>query len=341
MPSSREERARAALNRIPGLTWRPLERAELPAIVDLRNAAERIDQNPELTSLNELQEYMDSAFSRPEEDTLAAWDSEGNAVALAWAACRRSVTEKRRVNLSGVVHPQRRGTGIGSAILEWQVAHALAWDADTREAGFGPFEARIFAPASQVDLAQLAARFGFERVRHFYSMERELVEVPPRRSIPGISIVGWDPARSDEARTVVNAAFRDHWGSVERSPQMWEEIVGRAAFRADWSLLAVDEVTGKIAGLLLGAAYTHDWSEAKKLGYADVIGVLRAYRKRGIAGALLVEAMHLFASSGMTTAELDVDVENPSGALGLYTSLGFRETHVECCFSLQGSSAGA
>lgn len=48
------------------------------------------------------------------------------------------------------------------------------------------------------------------------------------------------------------------------------------------------------------------------------------YRGRGIAKALLADAIRRFAASGMDVASLDVDSANPTGALALYTRMGYR-----------------
>ena len=59
-------------------------------------------------------------------------------------------------------------------------------------------------------------------------------------------------------------------------------------------------------------------------GYTDLLGVRREYRGRGIAQALLADAMRRFAAAGMDRASLDVDSENPTGALALYEQDGLR-----------------
>ncbi len=42
-----------------------------------------------------------------------------------------------------------------------------------------------------------------------------------------------------------------------------------------------------------------------------------------MAQALLADAMRRFAAAGMDKASLDVDSENPTGALALYTKMGY------------------
>jgi ribosomal protein S18 acetylase RimI-like enzyme len=59
-------------------------------------------------------------------------------------------------------------------------------------------------------------------------------------------------------------------------------------------------------------------------GYTENISVRRPWRKRGLARALIARSFHVLKAQGMTEAALGVDTENPSGALHLYESMGFR-----------------
>jgi ribosomal protein S18 acetylase RimI-like enzyme len=54
------------------------------------------------------------------------------------------------------------------------------------------------------------------------------------------------------------------------------------------------------------------------------IGVIPAWRGRRVASALLGHALHLFQAEGLQQAALEVDTQNPSGALGLYEKHGFK-----------------
>ena len=75
---------------------------------------------------------------------------------------------------------------------------------------------------------------------------------------------------------------------------------------------------------MLNAIYA-DENEALGLrrGWLDSVFTRRAWRRRGLARALIVRSFHLLRERGMDTAALGVDADNPSGALGLYESFGF------------------
>ncbi len=60
------------------------------------------------------------------------------------------------------------------------------------------------------------------------------------------------------------------------------------------------------------------------LGWINMLGVRRAWRKRGVGKALLQHSFSLLQSIGMRQVGLDVDSENITGALRLYESVGLR-----------------
>jgi mycothiol synthase len=330
-----EREARARLDALPGLTWQPIGREDLPAVADLYATCEAFDQNPERQSLRGLQEYWDSPRSRPDLDTLVGYAASGCAVAVAWAGCNRVVTQARRVHLGGAVHPDHRGQGIGRAVLGWELAHGRAWDETSRRPGYGPLVMRLYVPAEQRDVRDLAERHGLPTVRYFFEMSRALTELPPAADAPGVRLEGWDAARSPEVRRMVDEAFRDHWGHTDSTEQTWAEFVGSEAFRPEWTVLAVDDATGHVVGAALNCAYEQDWrATGLREGYTDQLGVAASHRGRGIASALLHASMRRFAASGMDAAGLGVDTANDTGALRLYERLGYRQTDRTCVHEL-------
>ena len=57
--------------------------------------------------------------------------------------------------------------------------------------------------------------------------------------------------------------------------------------------------------------------------YISLVGVISRWRRSGVAPALLAQTLRASRDAGMERTALDVDSENPSGALGLYTGMGF------------------
>ena len=83
----------------------------------------------------------------------------------------------------------------------------------------------------------------------------------------------------------------------------------------------------EIAGAVLNAIYPEENEQLGiKRGWLDSVFTRRAWRKRGLARALIVRSLHLLRERGMEGAALGVDADNPSGALRLYESVGFAVT---------------
>lgn len=89
------------------------------------------------------------------------------------------------------------------------------------------------------------------------------------------------------------------------------------AFDVEGSVLAYnDEPTpDQLAGLILCSL------TQSKLGFILDINVAREYRKRGLARAMLSNALHSFAQKGAVGVQLWVTISNPARLL--YESLGF------------------
>jgi len=329
--------AAPATVRVPGathgLSWRPLSRTDVPGLTALLTAIESADEEPTRTSSDEVDEKFDGTSKDLERDTLAGVDDDGVLRAWAFVTQPDGDTNVVRAFLDGGVHPQWRGRGIGHEVLAWQLDRGRQLLAASGKDVPG----RLAAYASQQATATVALlQAGGLAPRRVYCEMRRPLDVPlPAVEPPaGVRIVAWSPERDDETRLAHNEAFASHWGSEPRSPQSWQE--GRSHLAPEWSLLALDERTDEIAGYLVAGRYEQDWAVAgRSSGYVELLGVRPAWRRRGIAPALLVAFLHRLRTDGIACAELGVDTENLSGALGLYTSLGFAPFHRASLYSIE------
>ena len=120
-------------------------------------------------------------------------------------------------------------------------------------------------------------------------------------------------------------AFRDHWDAGERTEADFEGWF--ASPELDTSLWRVawdgDEVAGSVMNFIYPA---ENETLGERRGWLDHVSVRRPWRRRGLASALIAESMRAIAEAGMRDAALGVDAENPTGALRVYETLGFRRT---------------
>ena len=316
-----------------GLTWRPLTRADVPAVAALVAQVEEADAQPYRTSEAEVDEWFDGEWKDPAADSRVGLDADGTP--RAWMAVEAPPGGVRvvRAYLHGGVHPELRGRGVGRQLVAWATARARQRLATSDAVVPGRIAA--FLEDHRSDAIALYAAAGFRPIRYYTDMRRDLAEpLPEVRDPEGVRIVPWSPELDDAVRRAHNEAFADHWGSEPRTPETWAH--GRSMFAPQWSHVAVDAATGEVAGYAMSGRYEQDWPvSGYTSGYTELLGVRRAWRGRGVAVALLAAAMASYRADGMQYAELDVDTANPSGAHGLYAALGYQVTHGSLMTSIE------
>ena len=149
-----------------------------------------------------------------------------------------------------------------------------------------------------------------------------LDDVPALPMPDGLEIRPVEPGAASAVFDAENEAFRDHWGHHEHGEEAFRQTYGQAETNTDLWVVAWDgdEVAGVVE--------TWIWpAENERLGvrrgWLERISVRRPWRRRGLGRALTAAAMRKLREAGMDEAMLGVDAENPTGALGLYESLGF------------------
>ncbi|MEE6295499.1 GNAT family N-acetyltransferase [Georgenia wangjunii] len=308
-----------------GLTWRPLAPADVPAWHGLVEDIERVDEPAERYTPEDLQdELLDGSWKDPARDTLAGLDEGGVPRAFAQVEVRPGDTRSVRAFCWGGVHPDWRGRGVGRAVLAWQEEVARAKVA----AAGKDVPARVVVQAEEelADRRRLLERCGFTAARWYFDMTRPLDAEHPVPDIAlddGLRLVPYEPALSEAVRAAHNEAFAEHWGSEPRAQEDWERAsVGARTFRPAWSFVVLDGE--EVAGYTLASAYEQDWAaQGYSAGWTDLLGVRRPWRGRRLGAALLAASMRAFAADGIERADLGVDSENATGALALYTRLGY------------------
>jgi ribosomal protein S18 acetylase RimI-like enzyme len=177
------------------------------------------------------------------------------------------------------------------------------------------------------DAARLAERAGLHRARWMSIMRRDLSRPIPEAVAPqGLRLVPFSAELDEPLRLAHNEAFAQHWGFQPWSRETWEQwSTGHRSFRPDWTFAVLDG--DDVAAYTISAAYETDWPvQGYTEGWTAKLGVRAPWRGRGLAKALLTRSMQAFAADGMQFAGLDVDSENPTGAVQLYTGLGY-EVH--------------
>ena len=297
--------------------------ADVESIVRLINLENEADGIPERTSVGEQQAryaHPSDQFDPAADVTLAQVDGEPVAYGTVdWIDTNDGTLREYRVH--GVVHPAWRRQGIGARVLahnERRVLDLAAGHSDERPRAFG-----AFASDRQPARMRLLQDAGYSVVRYFFDMVRPTLDDVPETPMPdGLEVRQIAP---DLYRRVWDAdvdAFRDHWGGFDSSDAAFQRWIGTPEFDPTLWVVAFDG--DEIAGGVTNSIYAEE-NEALGVqrGWLDTVFTRRAWRRRGLARALIARSLVALRERGMTAAALGVDAENPSGALGLYESVGF------------------
>jgi mycothiol synthase len=296
--------------------------ADIPEIVRVVNAATAADGVEEVWT----EEGLAAWLGHPSDHFDAARDVVvaelgGRVVAtgrLEWVNTRDG--RFREYRLFGSVDPAHQRRGIGSALLAYleDRARALAATHPTdRERVLA-----AFAPDGRAGEALLRDA-GYETARWFIDMVRPTLEDIVEPPMPdGLEIRPVTPDQHEAIWRANREAFRDHWGGSDESLEQLRRILEDPD--TDPSLWLVAWDGGEVAGGVWNDIHpAENEAHGIRRGWLGSVFTRRAWRRRGLASALIGRSLRLLRDRGMTSAILSVDADNPSGALGLYESAGF------------------
>lgn len=227
-----------------------------------------------------------------------------------------------QIGIGVIVHPDYRGKGIGTALLKWGEARAYEI---LPQAPAGA-QVVITAACNQKDQYRTALyqREGMSIMRHFFKMVIEFDEPPQPPDIPeNIAIRPYSEETELEllAKTYL-ASFQDHFGfagqTVEDTVAFVRHLIKNDPdYDSDLWFVAVDGE--ELVGLSICAGKT---TADPQMGYVNVLGVVRGWRKRGLGMALLRHSFVELHRRGSQRVGLSVDASSLTGATRLYEKAG-------------------
>jgi mycothiol synthase len=317
---------------------RPLERNGAPAIVGLRarffadesdfprlaalfRAANVADQIPWLPTDEQVRIDFDAEDGTvPAEDVVLA--EVGDRLVGATGVERVLRDGVVTFELWGSVDPDHRRRGLGTWLMDWALERARV--RASREEPLVPINLAGWSEDTEIGHRALLAAKGFEPVRHFFLMHRDLTAPIPDAPLPeGIDI---RPVTQEQWRTIFDAeneAFRDHWGYREGTERVFEATFAKS--QLDTSLWVVAWDGDQVAAVVQNWIWPEEnESLGIQRGWLEHISVRRRWRRRGLGRAITAISLGRLRGRGMTDGMLGVDSANPHGALGLYVGLGFQ-----------------
>jgi ribosomal protein S18 acetylase RimI-like enzyme len=294
--------------------------SDLPEIAALLSEGLSFDGLVFVQTAEELAEEFDGTYCDLDHDVMVA-EHESRIIGVGYTIFLPSETKEERCYIFGTTKPEYRNKGVGTAVMQWATEHGESLLRSTNRTL--PKFLRSDMSATNSTAGSLFQSFNMSPVRWNDDLIIDLANSPEVFTATEYSIVPWDSSRDEEARTTKNQAFMDHWGSTPTSEEGWEQLVHGSTARLDQSFFALDQYE-KIIGVLLSHRYESDDEVlGKRIGWIDKLATLSEHRKKSVGKSLITHALAAYKRDGLTHAALDVDTENPTGAYGLYTAVGF------------------
>lgn len=315
----------------PNLTWRPMAVSDAAAMADLLNAVDAEDHVWGRYTVDDAADELGSPIIDLPTSTLAVFDGP---TMLGFSAVHHEPTAEvvHRTQAAGAVRPDRRRQGLGTTLLR----HGLE-TARTLHARHHPTLPLVVESVygEHVDGAVALYRAaGMTATRWNLHMRHPLGAAIPVAPVPdGLRVEGWTAETDEEFRAVRNDAFQTD-GSTRLSAEEWKVGAVNANVRPELSFLLRDVRTGTAAGIVLTVCWEADTAATGiRDAYLGVIGTRPAYRKRGVAHALISHTLRAAQDQGYGRASLRVDADSSSGAFGFAQRAGFvtQDTQVHYC----------
>lgn len=309
------------------LTQRQLTDADAAAYAALSAAISAADQSDPADE-DAFRYRLHNPLAAPGIDSFLGVFDGDRLVAMAWLLRRETGEPEHWMNADGSVHPDYRGRGIGTGLLRWQLEVAPR----IHERYFPERQLEVSARLSGTNTSahELFANEGFAPIRWSCTMLRPADAPEPEVELPsGLELEVITPDVREELRDVHNEIFLDHWRGFAWSPEAWEAWFDQPKIRLDLSVLLRDPADGSIAAFVISS---QNPAEPRDL-HLNIVGTHRAHRGRGLASALIGHVVRGARKQGYGTQSLNVDAENPTGALGVYERAGFAVTRRTAIYS--------
>jgi mycothiol synthase len=304
---------------------------DLQPICDLTAACEAVDKLDDNPSPTDMRMWIGMPERDVERDT-RLWEDESGRLAAFAMLLALPDEQAASAYFYFKIHPDARDTDLAEDVLAWG-------EGRVREIGVERGLPPVLKPdANEKDnyARDFLESHGYTPVRYFFLMRRPLNEPIPEHQLPeGFTLRHINPeSDSDVERWIemFNLSFIDHWDFHPATIERRRYRMSSPHYHAERDLIAVAP-DGTFAGFCLCMINPEDNAlKGRNEGWIAVLGTRRGYRKIGLGRAMLLAGLHRLKADGMDTAALGVDAENPTGALGLYESVGFEKSESEIAY---------
>lgn len=284
------------------LSWRPLTDDDLASLTHLAECClERDGGLPLLATEPVLRQLFLGGTS------IGGRDETGDLVAVASVF----VDGSGRRTATGLIHPSTRWQGAGAQLVAW-----------CREQAHGSL-LRVVAETTSADSDRFFAETGLRRTFAEHVMRHPLTDIPKVARPEGLRSYPWTADTTGLFHSAYARSFATRPGFRETPREVWVAATeSERGFRPDLSRVALDE-EGHVAGFV---TLSDNW--------VDQVGVVPAWRGRGLGAHLVVRSLRSLGKAGCEEAWLAVNVDNP--AHDLYLRLGFLDSGVRARYEETG-----
>lgn len=284
---------------------------DLPAIADCMNQWSEAFGHTNRVTTEQIERIWRAPYNHPDRDAFVAQQPDGGIVGYTIADFADEPHHAFGVYQVLPGHPE-----IGRALIQTAIDHfkALAF---ANRAPDVPIYMDWRISQQDTEAVALCEAQGFEQVRQFYTMR---ITLDPAKPIPSVALPeGFTrkPFTADDLPAVYEAKvdiFQDHWGEAHDSLDEWRNDIEQPNF--DPSLWWIAYAGDEIAGMVLSQPFSD------KLGWVGIVGVRRAWRKHGLAQALLQQCFAEYQRRGHEAVDLGVDSNSQTNAVMLYQRVG-------------------
>ncbi len=309
-----------------GWTFRPATLEDIHAAAELFNARSRFFYGEDQVEAEKMLGWWKGSQLNLETDTWSCWNEQGRMIG--WAEVENPGSPHIQIECGVILHPiAMADAALWDELIRWGEARCRQY------IPLAPEEARVTAVAMALlkdeHRQQAWLRNGYEQVRVSNRMRidfADTVAIPQPVWPEGIELHPFDQEQDFESLIAAcREAFRDHWGYFEQPfeedltrRQEWIRSLGKDFDPSLW-FVAVHADSDEFAGFCLCDPQI---SGDPTRGYVASFGVRDSYRRQGLGLALLHYAFAELRHRGKVAVELDMDAENLTGALRLYTRAG-------------------
>lgn len=242
-----------------------------------------------------------------------------------------------RSNIDLTTDPQ-----LGAEVEDRLAPSLLSWAEDvalriTRGRGLGGTRLDVSVHEDDDRLRCLLEDYGFTHARTWLQMSRPVQEgdadLAATHAREGVVVrqvsrhEDGTPVAADlqAVYRMIEESFADHFNSYRESfPEFLARLREAPGHRWDHWWIADIEIEGQwVPGGAVAAAVLPEDASGEHGTYIDYIGVHRLARGRGVAKSLLHAVLADTARRGRNRVSLEVDADSPTGADGLYESMGW------------------